>query len=85
MTKKSVVRTVSFNDATPEELAILFCDMCGDEQAAFFDAVGAIAATWPGAGMCAQAYDIAKHLSIQGRSVIERLADHAGLIPEMSA
>ena len=77
----SIPYTVTLN-LTPAELAAAFCEMCGDEQAAFFAAVGKIAATWPGAGMCQQGHDIAKHLDGDGRNVIEVIAGHAGMIPD---
>ncbi len=77
----SVTRTIKL-DLTVGELAACFAGMCGDEQAAFFSAVGKIAATWPGAGLCQQAHDIAKHLDKRGLGVIEAIAGHAGLIPE---
>lgn len=80
---KSITRTITLDDLTPEELAELFCKMFADEQAAFFAKVAQIASTWPGAGMCQQACAIAKHLDDEGRSVIERLAEHADLIPEV--
>ena len=67
-------------DLNPEELAEVFCEMWAEEQAAFFARVAQIAAEWPGAGMCVQALSIASHLTPEGRYVIERLADHAGLI-----
>ena len=78
----SITRTFEPSDFSPAELAEVFMDWDGDEQASFFNEVGAIAADWPGAGMCMQALHIAKYLDAKGRYVIERLADHAGLIPE---
>ena len=81
----SVTRTITLDDLTPAELADRFASMFADEQAEFFAEVAKIAATWPGAGMCQQANSIAKHLDANGRFVIEKLADHAGLIPELTA
>lgn len=76
MSAPLVSRVVSFDNATPEELAKLFCAMCGDEQAVFFNMVGTIAATWPGAGFDLQALDIGKHLDTAGRSVVQSLYEH---------
>ncbi len=78
----TITRTVVIDDLTPEELAGRFADMGPRQQAKFFAAVAAIADTWSGAGMCMQAYAIADYLDAQGKYAIERLADHAGLIPE---
>jgi hypothetical protein len=77
----TITRTFTIDDLSPEELAALFADMHGEQQALFFSEVGKIAATWPGAGMCMQALSIAENLDASGRYVIERIADHAGLIP----
>lgn len=81
----TITRTIELDDLTPEELAFAFCEMDGAEQALFLSTVAKIAATWPGAGMCMQALGICEHLDRDGRYVIERLADHAGLIPEVAA
>ena len=66
----------------PAELAELFCNLCGDEQAEFFAAVGRLAASWPNSGWCGQSYDIIKHLGPTGRATIATLAAH--LDPEPS-
>lgn len=76
----SITRTITLDDLTPQELADRFASMFDNEQAEFFAEVAKIATTWPGAGMCQQACSIAKHLDDDGRSVIQRLAEHAGLI-----
>jgi hypothetical protein len=81
----TITRTITIDDLTPQELADRFANMFDNEQAEFFAEVAKIAATWPGAGMCQQAYSIASHLDDEGRSVIQRLAEHAGLIPEDAA
>lgn len=78
----SITRTLEIGDLTPGELAFAFCEMDSSQQASFFSVVGKIAATWNGDGMCMQAHGISEHLDKEGRYVIERLADHAGLIPE---
>lgn len=68
---------------TPSELAELFCAMCGDEQAEFFEHAGRIANDWPvPGGWCGQSYDIVKHLGPTGRATIATLAAH--LDPEPS-
>lgn len=79
----SISRTVEIEDLTPQEMAEIFAGWCGDQQAEFFGAVGVIAKAWPGAGMCMQALHIAEHLDADGRYVIERIADHADLIPQV--
>lgn len=60
----------------PSELAELFCELTGREQAAFFAEVGVIARTWPGTGWCGQACDIVTHLGPTGRATIATLAAH---------
>lgn len=77
-----ITRTVTVADLTPAELAEAFTEMSSEDQASFFAEVGRIALTWPGAGMCMQALHISEHLDADSRYVIERLADHAGLIPD---
>ena len=76
MATVTVTRTVNISDITPEEMAILFTSMDDREQANFFAAVRPIAATWPGAGLCQQAYEIHRRLNDDGRFVIETLASH---------
>lgn len=61
---------------TPQEVAILFCDMNGEDQADFFSAIADISAEWPGAGWCNQSYDIAESVDDKARGVIEKLAEH---------
>ena len=77
----TVTRTFTLDDLYPAELAEIFADWDAYKQAEFLGHVGKIAATWPGTGMCAQALNIARYLDKDGRYVIERIADHAGLIP----
>ncbi len=71
-----VTRSIVLADLTPEELAELFCEKCGDEQARFFDHINVIARSWPGSGWCGQAHDIAQNLGTGGRSVVKTLAGH---------
>lgn len=71
-----VTRTIALEDIAPAELATMFCEMGGLEQAEFFAEVHAIAATWPGAGWCWQACSIAEHITKPGFEVITKLAEH---------
>lgn len=63
---------------TPEELAALFTELNGDQQAQFFATVWDIAKAWPGAGWCQQSYDIAKFADANPgcRDAITTLAAH---------
>jgi hypothetical protein len=72
----SVTRTIAISDITPEELAELFTEMGGEQQAEFFAAIKPISDKWPGAGWCAQSYAINLHLNAAGLSVLETLASH---------
>ncbi len=72
----SITRTITVDDLTPGELAEIFAEMSGDQQAEFFTAVWIIARAWPGAGWCQQSYDIARNLDRDGREAIETLAAH---------
>ena len=70
-------REIVLNDLTPDELALLFCDMDGEEQAAFFSHVGQIAQDWPGAGWCQQSCSISEHLDKSATETILKLAEWA--------
>lgn len=72
----TVQRTINLTDLEPSELAELFCEMDGEQQAEFFAGIHRIAATWPGAGWCQQSYDIAANASPKCREVIIKLAEH---------
>ena len=74
----SIARTIEINDLTPDELAMLFTDLNGDQQASFFAAVWQIAKDWPGAGWCQQSYDIAKFADANPgcRDAVTTLAAH---------
>lgn len=63
-------------DITPQEAAEQFANWESDDQAAFFDAVGKIAAKWPGAVWCQQSYSIVRELDGRGKHVVQSLADH---------
>ena len=72
----TVLRTIELADITPAELAELFCEMDGIQQAAFFAEVKPITDKWPGAGWCQQSCGIADMLDDAGREVISKLAEH---------
>jgi len=73
----ALVRTVTFNDVNPKELAAIFCDMWAEEQAEFFSEVGRIAADWPGAGWCQQSCAISDKLDKRATETILKLAEWA--------
>ena len=63
-------------ELTPEELAFLFCEMGGQDQADFFAAIWSEAKKWPGAGWCQQSYDIARFAHNNAIQAIRTLASH---------
>lgn len=73
----AIRRTFEIGDITPEELATIFCEMDGEQQARFFSAVGKIAATWPGAGWCQQSCAISEHLDKSATETILKLSEWA--------
>jgi hypothetical protein len=72
----SVTRTIEINDLSPGEMAALFTEMRGEQQAQFFSAVWDYAKAWPGAGWCQQSCDIVSHADSAARSAISTLAAH---------
>ena len=70
-------RTFEIGDITPEELATIFCEMDGEQQARFFSTVGKIAATWPGAGWCVQSCAISEYLDKSATETILKLGEWA--------
>ena len=76
MGKHRIVRTLTIDDITPEELAAYFSEFDSEEQAEFFNELGLISRQWPGAGMCKQAYHIVDHLDRDGIMVVESLGNH---------
>lgn len=72
----SITRTIVIGDPTPAELAQAFCDLDGDDQAAFLAAVWRIAKRWPGAGWCQQSYAIVEASDSDAREAIRTLASH---------
>ena len=74
--KADVRRTIQIDDLTPKELAALFCDMFGNQQAEFFDEIYAITRKWPGAGWCQQSCDLVSHLTKDGREAVKVMAAH---------
>jgi hypothetical protein len=71
----TISRTVNFDDITPEELAALFAEMDGEQQAEFFDRLHALTKQWPGAGWCQQCCAISEHLTPQAQEIIAKLAE----------
>jgi hypothetical protein len=69
-------RTIALDDLTPGELATLFAHMASDDQAHFFNKVGAITRNWPGTGWCMQCAHIVDCLSDEGAKVVLTLAGH---------
>lgn len=78
----AVTRTVDLIDITPAELAEMFCNLNGEDQAQFFAEIYKISATWPGAGWCQQSYEIAANTGPKSREVILKLAEHVAVIGE---
>ena len=74
--KADVKRTLQIDDLTPEELAALFCDLFGDQQARFFSTVWKISKEWPGAGWCQQSCNIIKSADADALQAIKTLAAH---------
>lgn len=72
----AITRTITLDDPTPAELAQAFCDLDGDDQAAFLSAVWRIAKDWPGAGWCQQSHAIAQAADSDAREAIRTLASH---------
>lgn len=72
----SITRTIKIEDIEPSEVADLFCEFDGQQQADFFEHIGFVAKSWPGAGWCQQSYDIALNLNAIGRETITKLAEH---------
>ena len=72
-----VERSINLGDITSDELAELFCNKFGNEQAEFFNHIALIVRNWNGPGWMAQAVDIAKHLDSDAVRVITQLADAA--------
>lgn len=72
----TVRRTITLDDLTPVELAMLFCDFDSEQQADFFDAVGEISSQWGGMGWCGQCAQIVDDLTPRAARTIETLAGH---------
>ena len=73
----AIRRTFEIGDITPEELATIFCEMDGEQQARFFSTVGKIAATWPGAGWCQQSCAISEYIDKSATETIMKLGEWA--------
>ncbi len=72
-----VTRTFQIDDLTPQELATIFLDWDGEQQAAFFNAFKAETDTWRGAGWCQQCLEISRFLDRAGTETILKLAEWA--------
>ena len=72
----TVTRTINLSELQPEELAELFCELDGEQQANFFTEIHRIAAFWPGAGWCQQSHDIAQNSDRKAKEVVITLAEH---------
>lgn len=73
----SIQRTITLDNITPSELAVLFCAYDGEQQAEFFHELHTITKTWAGAGWCQQCCSISEHLTVRGKEVIAKLAEWA--------
>ena len=60
----------------PKALAELFCDMYGDEQAAFFNEVQRLASEWLTPNM--QWRGMEKYLDPKAREMLKEMHDHTG-------
>lgn len=71
-----VVRTLVIDDLSPRELADLFTEFDGYQQAQFFARIWEVAKEWPGAGWCQQSAEIARHADNDAIQTIRTLASH---------
>ena len=70
-------RSFEIDNITPEELASVFLEFVGYQQAAFFNAFKAKTDEWGGAGWCQQCCSISRHLDAAGIETIAKLAEWA--------
>lgn len=61
---------------TPAELADLFTEMDGEQQAEFFGQIIKQTGDWPGAGWCQQSYSIVQAMDRDAIEAIRTLASH---------
>lgn len=73
---KTITRTVTISDLTPQEMASIFADWFDDEQAEFFDALHEESKDWPGCGFGGQAYAFAQKLGPGGRKIVDDIIDN---------
>ena len=78
---QTITRTVAINDLTPQELAHLFTEMGGTQQAKFFSEIWTIAKAWRGAGWCQQSLAICEEADSDARNAISTLAAHLASVP----
>lgn len=76
MAESFPIRSVTLDDLTPQEAAVIFANGDDHFQAAFLNHVGAISRSWPSAGWCVQACSLMDKLDDDGRMMVEKLADH---------
>ena len=63
-------------DITLEDAARAFCEMDGQEQAAFFDTVAAISSNWDSPASFQWA-DMEKHLTVKAASTLKELGQYS--------
>lgn len=70
-----------------EEIAAAFASLDSTSQAAFFNEVGKISETWPGAGFDTQAHLITKSIFLgrEGTQVLRSLSDHFAATDRVAA
>lgn len=73
---KTVTRTITISDITPEEMASIFGDWFADQQGAFFNALAIESKDWPGCGFAGQSYAITQHLDEGGRKIVDDIIDN---------
>lgn len=75
---KTITRTVTVSDLTPEEMASIFAEWFADQQAAFFNALAVESKDWPGCGIDGQMYAVTEYLDEGGRKVVNAIIDNCG-------
>lgn len=76
---RTVSRTVTISDLTPEELASLFSQWSCTQQAAFFHALHCEAVAWfEGGSWGGQAFSAVSKMSPEAREVLQAFADCLG-------
>ena len=73
-----ITRTITLDDITPDETAMLFAKYNSEGQARFFHALHDIVEKWGGMGWCGQCSWIADDITPEGRKVIAKLNEWCG-------